>query len=173
MKKGFYLLLAICFAAVFYSCGDDDDKVDTDEAWKAANEKAYLDLYFSDYNKISSPSGMGDVFYKVLQKGEGTDPIYYNSKVKVYYKGSLITDSVFDSAMPPYKQPVRFAVDSVTDGFSTALQHMRVGDKWDIWMPSDLGYGASGSKKSSNGHQAVPPYSTLHFEVEMVEILKQ
>ena len=56
------------------------------------------------------------------------------------------------------------SVNRVVDGFSTALQHMKVGDKWEVWMPWRLGYGA-------NGSNAIPAHTTLVFEIELLEIL--
>jgi peptidylprolyl isomerase/FKBP-type peptidyl-prolyl cis-trans isomerase FklB len=56
-------------------------------------------------------------------------------------------------------------VNGVVDGFSTALQHMQVGDKWEIWIPWKLGYGES-------GNNSIQGYTTLVFEIELVAIVE-
>ncbi len=60
--------------------------------------------------------------------------------------------------------PRTFSVNGVIDGFSTALQHMKEGDIWEIWVPWELGYGSSGSGN-------IPGYTTLVFEIELMEIM--
>ncbi|MFA7065782.1 MAG: FKBP-type peptidyl-prolyl cis-trans isomerase, partial [Dysgonamonadaceae bacterium] len=55
-------------------------------------------------------------------------------------------------------------VSGVVDGFSTALQHMKEGDKWEVWIPWQLGYG-------ERGQSPIPGYTTLVFEIELVEVL--
>ena len=56
-------------------------------------------------------------------------------------------------------------MNGVVDGFSTALQHMKVGDKWEVWMPWRLAYGVTGKGN-------IPGYTTLVFEIELVEIVE-
>lgn len=104
--------------------------------------------------------------------------IYYTSKVKVHYFGISMDvttrkmEYLFDSADYPYQDPRESTVNGVVDGFGTALQHMHPGDRWEIWIPWQLGYGSTGSHNAS-GQQTVPwPYSTLKFEVEVVEVIK-
>jgi peptidylprolyl isomerase/FKBP-type peptidyl-prolyl cis-trans isomerase FklB len=55
--------------------------------------------------------------------------------------------------------------NELIDGFSTALQHMEVGDKWEVWIPWQLGYGAIGQRE-------IKAYSTLVFEIELVDIVR-
>ncbi|MDR0538172.1 MAG: FKBP-type peptidyl-prolyl cis-trans isomerase [Tannerellaceae bacterium] len=151
------------------SCSKDTPAA-IDETWKSKNEKIYSDLAAnSAYSSVPSPSNMGQVYYKELKAPTSAEPIYFTDTVKVYYTGSLITDSIFDSAEPPYDAPVIFSVSSLCDGFATALQYMKKGSRWEIWMPQELGYGSAGSKNSA-GKVIIPPYSTLKFEVEVVGI---
>ena len=81
--------------------------------------------------------------------------------------GNLFKNKVvFDSTADRNNIPGKFIVGSdLIDGFSTALQHMEVGDKWEVWIPWQLGYGAV-------GRGDIKGYSTLVFEIELLEIVK-
>ncbi|MDR1259421.1 MAG: FKBP-type peptidyl-prolyl cis-trans isomerase [Tannerellaceae bacterium] len=169
MKTYLYLLLSAFIAALLPSCGDSNDDVVVDEAWKSANEEAFNNLTFDpSYTRITSFSNMGYIFYKAIKSGTGDKPVYFTSRVKVYYTGSLIDGKVFDSAEHPDKLPAEFAVGDVIDGWRTALQYMHEGDRWEIWIPQELGYGSSA--QSSSGLVSIPAYSTLKFEVEIVKV---
>ncbi|MFO7751158.1 MAG: FKBP-type peptidyl-prolyl cis-trans isomerase [Desulfobacteraceae bacterium] len=100
--------------------------------------------------------------YKVIKKGEGASP-KASDTVKCNYKGTTIDGEVFDSS---YKrgEPASFQVDGVIKGWTEALQLMKVGSKWELFIPSDLAYGDSGAGK------AIAPGSTLIFEVELLGI---
>lgn len=102
--------------------------------------------------------------YKVLASGTGATP-GPNDKVKCNYVGTLIDGTEFDNS---YKrgEPIVFPVGGVIKGWTEALQMMKVGDKWQLFIPSDLGYGDSGMG------QTIPPSSTLIFEVELLGIEK-
>ena len=105
------------------------------------------------------PSGLQ---YKVLT--EGTGPVAKSTdKVRVHYEGRLIDGTVFDSS---YKrgQPATFAPSQVIKGWTEALTLMPVGSKWQLYIPQELAYGSRGA-----GAQ-IPPYSTLVFDVEVLEI---
>jgi peptidylprolyl isomerase/FKBP-type peptidyl-prolyl cis-trans isomerase FklB len=79
--------------------------------------------------------------------------------------GVKVTNKViFDSTTNRNDVPSIFTVSGVVDGFSTALQHMQVGDKWEVWIPARLGYG---ERSQSN----IPGFTTLVFEIELLEIL--
>ncbi|MDR3137997.1 MAG: FKBP-type peptidyl-prolyl cis-trans isomerase, partial [Tannerellaceae bacterium] len=118
--------------------------------------------------EIPSEGNNGSIYVKVLEEGTGTETIYYNSKVKVYYSGRLIDGTVFDSADEPYEAAATFTVSSLITGWTTALQYMKEGDRWEIWIPYQLAYGTSGTSDGS-----IPAYSTLIFEVEVVDIVEQ
>jgi peptidylprolyl isomerase/FKBP-type peptidyl-prolyl cis-trans isomerase FklB len=162
MKRNFYLFLLISGVFFLLSCSKNEEVVD--EAWKSANEKAFNDLtYDPSYSRILSESKMGHIFYKVIKEGTGTKPIYYTSRVTIYYTGSLIDDSVFDWAEYPDKLPGEFEVSTLADGWATALQYMKEGDRWEVWIPQELGYGSVAQTK-------IPSYSTLRFEIEVVKV---
>lgn len=105
-----------------------------------------------------TPSGLQ---YKVLTAGTGATPTA-TQKVKVNYEGRLIDGTVFDSS---YKrnQPATFACNQVIKGWTEALTMMPVGSKWELYIPQELGYGAREAGK-------IPPFSTLIFTVELLEI---
>ena len=84
-------------------------------------------------------------------------------KVKVHYKGTLADGTVFDSSVDR-GQPAEFGVHEVIPGWTEALQLMREGDKWEVYIPSKLGYGERGAGAK------IPPNSTLIFEVELISV---
>jgi FKBP-type peptidyl-prolyl cis-trans isomerase len=101
--------------------------------------------------------------YKILSAGTGPKPTAADS-VKCNYKGTLINGTEFDSS---YKrgQPATFGVGQVIKGWTEALQLMPVGSKWQLFIPSDLAYGAQGA-----GGGQIGPNATLIFEVELLSI---
>ena len=101
------------------------------------------------------------------------EPIYYTSKVECYYKGSFINGEVFDDRSFEAGEPAVMEVYKMTDGFATALQNMHPGDKWEIWVPSQLGYGEAGYKNPNTGAVVVKPCTTMIFEMEVVGIVEE
>ena len=101
--------------------------------------------------------------YHVITEGAGTESPGPDSGVSVHYRGKLTDGFEFDSS---YKrnQPATFPVNGVIRGWTEALQLMRVGDKWELTIPPDLGYGSQGAGST------IPPDATLIFEVELLEI---
>lgn len=100
--------------------------------------------------------------YRVLQEGEGKTPSP-RDEVTVHYRGNLINGKVFDSTYER-DEPAKFPVDRVIPGWSEALQLMKEGDKWQLFIPSNLAYGEGGY-----GPQ-IEPNSTLIFEMELLEV---
>lgn len=101
--------------------------------------------------------------YKVLRQGEGEIPSRQN-RVRVHYTGKLIDGTEFDSSVRR-GQPAEFPVSGVIAGWIEALTMMPVGAKWQLYIPYQLAYGERGSSPS------IPPYSTLVFDVELLDIL--
>lgn len=108
---------------------------------------------------VELPSGLQ---YQILTSGSGKRPSISNS-VKCHYTGMLIDGTVFDSSVQR-GQPAEFNVYQVIAGWTEALQLMKEGDKWRLFIPSNLAYGAYG-----NGN-VIPPYATLIFDVELIEV---
>ena len=101
--------------------------------------------------------------YRILNEGTGDDSPGPESVVSVHYRGKLTNGLEFDSS---YKrnQPASFPVKGVIRGWNEALQLMKEGDKWELIIPPDLGYGSKGAGN------IIPPDSILIFEVELIEI---
>jgi FKBP-type peptidyl-prolyl cis-trans isomerase FklB len=108
---------------------------------------------------VTLPSGLQ---YKVVKEGTGKSP-QKNDKVKVQYRGALIDGTEFDSS---YKrgEAAEFAVDQVIKGWTEALQLMKEGAQWTIFVPADLAYGPRGFGAM------VGPNSTLIFDVELISV---
>lgn len=111
--------------------------------------------------KLSETNSV-DMQYKVITEGTGSIP-KSNDMVSVNYKGTLLNGKEFDSS---YKrgQPAKFAVNRVVRGWTEALQQMKVGSKWELFIPAALGYGERGSPPN------IEPGATLVFEVELLGI---
>ena len=109
---------------------------------------------------VTTSSGLQ---YRILNEGSGDDSPGPESIVSVHYRGKLTNGLEFDSS---YKrnQPASFPVNGVIRGWTEALQLMKEGDKWELIIPPDLGYGSKGAGN------IIPPDSTLIFEVELIEI---
>jgi len=101
--------------------------------------------------------------YEVLAEGDGETPTA-DSTVRVHYHGTLISGDVFDSSYDR-GQPAEFPVGGVIRGWTEALQLMKVGAKLRLYVPHDLAYGEQGAGA------AIAPYSTLIFDVELLDIL--
>ena len=108
---------------------------------------------------ITMPSGLQ---YKILANGKGKSPKATDT-VTVNYKGTLIDGTEFDSS---YKrgQPSTFVVNGVIPGWTEALQLMKEGSKWQLFIPSNLAYGERGAGG------AIGPNAVLIFEVELISI---
>lgn len=100
--------------------------------------------------------------YEVLKQGDGPSPAA-TDKVTVHYHGMLIDGTVFDSSVER-GSPASFPVNGVIAGWVEALQLMAVGDKWKLFIPSNLAYGERGAGGK------IGPNATLIFEVELLKI---
>ncbi|MBW3600821.1 MAG: FKBP-type peptidyl-prolyl cis-trans isomerase, partial [Planctomycetes bacterium] len=105
------------------------------------------------------PSG---VAYKVLKSGDGKSPEAAD-QVTVHYRGVLVDGKPFDSSYDR-GEPTTFAVNEVIDGWTQALQQMKVGDKWKVVIPPELAYGETGFGP------AIGPHATLVFEIELLKV---
>lgn len=103
--------------------------------------------------------------YSVITEGTGAKPTI-NDEVKVHYHGTLIDGTVFDSSVER-GEPISFPVSGVIPGWTEALQLMSVGSKYKLFIPYQLAYGERGAG------QQIGPYSTLIFEVELLDVIKK
>ena len=106
------------------------------------------------------PSGLQ---YKVLNEGTGSASPSMHDTVSVHYRGTLLNGTVFDSTYEK-DTPQEFPVSRVIPAWSEALKKMKVGDKWQLFVPSYLAYGETGY-----GPQ-IEPNATLVFEMELLKI---
>ncbi|MBW8036753.1 MAG: FKBP-type peptidyl-prolyl cis-trans isomerase [Planctomycetes bacterium] len=140
---------------------------DFDKRMKAAQQKKMEDMAkegvaFLEENKkkkgvVVLPSGLQ---YKVIREGTGAIP----KKTDIFvanYKGTFIDGTEFDSS---YKKgtPLELPVTGVIPGWTEALQLMKIGAKWELYVPFDLAYGP-------RGRGSIPPNSTLIFEMELLD----
>lgn len=124
---------------------------------EAANK--FLEENKTKEGVVVLPSGLQ---YKVVKQGTGAIPTA-SDRVKVFYKGSLIDGTVFETNEG--KDPVVFGVGQVIKGWTEALQLMPAGSKWTLYIPYDLAYGAQQAG-------SIAPFSTLIFDIELVSIEK-
>jgi len=102
--------------------------------------------------------------YEVVKMGTGAIPTA-ESTVKVHYVGTLIDGTEFDSSIKR-EEPAQFPVSGVIAGWTEALQLMPVGSKFKLFLPQSIAYGANGAG------DVIKPFSTLIFEVELLEIVQ-
>jgi FKBP-type peptidyl-prolyl cis-trans isomerase FklB len=108
------------------------------------------------------PSGLQ---YKVLKAGEGASPTL-TDRVRTHYVGRLIDGTVFDSSIER-NEPAEFPVSGVIRGWMEALPRMKVGDKWELFVPSNLAYGPRGAGG------VIGPNAVLIFEIELLGIIDE
>lgn len=141
-----------------------------DKSWKI------IKCFARDASTIGQPTDY--ILVKVIRSGEGSGPPLYTDSVRVHYRGQLIASAthvdskdkelgyVFDTSWntdtfnEEISVPVKYGVSSLCDGFSTALQNMRIGDRWLVYMPYELGYGTT-------DYGVIPAYSTLVFDMAL------
>lgn len=193
MKKSVLWLIGLLVAIPFISsCEETDGEIDLYTDWEERNQ-AYIDsiatvaranpaewkvIHTYTFPESSTSIGVIDydvnayVYCRVLEEGNGNKPFYTDS-VSVNYRGQLIP--LYDGSKVVFDQsyqgeldknvavPVSFAVSGVIEGWTTALQEMQEGARWEVYIPSDLGYGdySSGS---------IPGHSTLCFDVHLSKV---
>ena len=125
-----------------------------------ADGKVFLEANAKKEGVITTKSGLQ---YEVLREGTGKNPKATDT-VRCHYEGRLLDGSVFDSS---YKrgEPADFGLKQVITGWTEGVQLMKEGAKYRFYIPYLLGYGERGAGAS------IPPYSTLIFDVELIEIL--
>ena len=188
----FGILLTVSFAVS--SCEETDGIVDPYTDWQKRNE-IFVDSIaevalknqgnavgqwkvIHTYKYPQQGITMGDVdeyvYCKVLEVGDGDTPLY-TDKVTGNYRGKLIP--LYNGQTVVFEQsyrgeldkktaiPVEFSVSGVIEGWTTALMDMKVGDRWEIYIPSQLGYGA-------NESGSIPKNSTLIFDLNLVEVIR-
>lgn len=193
MKKSIFWLIGLLFSAslAVTSCSETEGAVDPYFNWEERNQ-VYIDSIATvakanpaEWKVIHSykfePTindlnpEVGDYVYcRVIENGTGTVKPLYTDSVDVHYRGWLIplyngAKVIFDQSFQGELNPEiaissRFAVDgTLVEGWKTVLQQMVVGDRWEIYIPQELGYGTFGQSD-------IPGYSTLIFDVTLAGI---
>ncbi len=170
------------------SCSEENTGEEEYANWQARNELFLASIAtdsmqnggwerYKKYSLDQTTEGKASEYVyvkKIDHSGESTVMPNFTDSVRVIYQGRLLPSKsysqgyVFDgtvngeySVKRAYTS--RQLVSNMIDGYSTALQHMTVGDHWRIYIPSELGYGVSGSTK-------IPGYSVLIFEVTLLDV---
>ncbi|HUI11098.1 MAG TPA: FKBP-type peptidyl-prolyl cis-trans isomerase [Bacteroidota bacterium] len=143
-----------------------EQRAKLEEGAKVAGDKnkkegdAFLEQNKKQPGVVTLPSGLQ---YKVLVEGKGKTP-KLSSTVTTQYSGKLLDGTEFDSS---YKrgEAATFPVGGVIKGWTEALQLMKEGAKWELYIPSDLAYGPAGT-----GDGTIPPNATLIFTIELIAV---
>ena len=192
MKKSILWLVSVLFLLplAITSCEEDTGLVNPYGDWKNRNQQ-YIDsiakvakenpsewkvIHTYKFPEPTDPLAakvVNDYVYcKVLEEGTGIRPVYTDS-VTTNYRGRLIP--LLEGSIVTFDQnylgelnkdvaiPRGFKVNEVIEGWTIALQEMPEGSRWEVYVPSDLGYGIDGSNK-------IPGYSTLCFDVHLVKV---
>lgn len=132
-------------------------------AMAGVNEKAGKDFLEANGKRPEVTTTASGLQYEVLSEGSGACPVASDS-VTVHYTGKLIDGTVFDSSVER-GEPATFGVTQVIAGWVEALQLMKTGAKWRLFIPSNLAYGPQGAGG------IIGPNQTLIFDVELLKIV--
>lgn len=124
-----------------------------------AEGRAFLEDNATEDGVTTTDSGLQ---YEVVEEGAGDSPAATDT-VTVHYEGRLLDETVFDSSIER-GEPASFPVSGVIQGWQEALQLMKLGAKWEVWIPADLAYGPQGAG------QAIGPNEVLNFTIELISI---
>lgn len=124
-----------------------------------AKSAAFLAEKAREEGIVKTDSGL---LYREVRPGQGDSPTP-NQTVTVHYRGTLIDGTRFDGTYER-DQPATFPIGSVIPGWAEALQLMKPGAKWEVFIPAELAYGAHGSAP------VIPPAAALVFEIELLEV---
>lgn len=144
---------------------ENEKKMAENQKVAAENKKVGNAFLTENKTKEGVKTTASGLQYIVEKEGTGPKPTA-TDRVKVHYTGRLLDGTEFDSSVK-HGQPAEFGVGEVIKGWTEALQLMPVGSKWKLFIPSDLAYGdrAAGAE--------ITPGSTLVFDVELLDIVKQ
>ena len=175
---------------LFTACSETEETQQEYPNWESTNSTYWNTLYtttqskisggdtswklFKTYTKQDSISGVNTdyIIVHVKQAGTGSGSPLGTDSVSIRYTGQLLPSTsypaglVFDTTSPSGTTPAtsgvaHLAVNGLVDGFATALQHMHIGDTWEVYMPWTLAYGETGSK-------SIPGFSVLKFEITLL-----
>lgn len=166
-RKAFIFTLLVALVPALGIAQDDEDKLESekDKASYSVEEEAELKFLQANAKKEGVIQLEDGLQYKVLTSGTGKSPVA-TDMVQAHYESRLVTGEIFDSS---YERgtPVTLPVDSVIPGWSEALQLMKEGDKWELYVPNALAFGERGSPPR------IPPFATLIFKIELIRVLSE
>ena len=192
MKKSILWVIGLLFVTSFgiVSCDETTGTPDPYTDWENRNQ-AYIDsiarvananpaqwkvLHTYKFNppiNDLNPDVNDYVYCRVLEEGDGAISPLFTDSVTTHYRGKLIPlydgrEVVFDQSFqgelnPDIAIPTGFGVSSVIEGWTTALQFMKEGDRWEVYIPYGLAYGIM-------GNSSIPGYSTLIFDMQLVKV---
>lgn len=172
------------------SCSESNDEVEEFPSWQATNEEFFDNLYVTakfgssmgnsawrvirnwSLEESAANDSYDHIVVERLEDGTGSGCPLYTDSVKVHYEGRLLPStsypdgyvfgkSFYGDFNPATAVPSKFAVSGLIDGFTTALQYMRIGDRWRVYVPYQLGYGVT-------ENNSIPGYSTLVYDITLV-----
>lgn len=182
--------MLLAMPLLFTACSETDETQEEYPDWKNKNQTFWNRLYtetrrhatagytswkllksYSIEDSLSVPNTSYIVVH-VKQAGTGSGCPLGTDSVSIRYTGQLLPSTsypaglVFDTTSPSGTTPAtsgvaHLAVSGLVDGFATALQHMHIGDTWEVYMPWTLAYGETGSK-------SIPGFSVLKFEITLL-----
>lgn len=157
MKKVIYkisrIILLVVILLFSFSCKEDKNEYFD---WKAVNED-WLKQHQNDSGFVATETGL---FYKVIRRGNPSDrQPNPTSSIQATYKGKLIDGTVFSEGKEVYMGKLYELIKGVQE----ALLMMHTGDIYELYIPYDIAYGKQGFMGR------VPPYSTLYFEIELID----
>lgn len=197
MKRVLFLFSLACLTTLFVACSEENDTVEEFPNWQENNDKYFNSLYSEASQRIAAGDKSWKILRKwslqdsihantdnyviahVLEQGQGESSPLFTDSVAVIYSGRLLpstsypTGFVFDQSFvddfnPQTAAARGFRVSSnIVDGFATALQQMHCGDRWEVYIPANLGYGTAG-----NSSAGVPGHSVLIFDMMLKDIIK-
>lgn len=192
--KLYYVFLFMVSALMLASCSETEEEETEFVNWQSTNETYFDNLYSATQSKIAggdtswkiirnwtlesnvATHSYDHIIAHVEKESNLTVSPLYSDSVRVHYSGHLIPSTSYSSGYefdksysgtfdPQTSMPAQFAVSAVVEGFTTALLNMHLGDRWEVYIPYQLGYG-------EDDNSSIPGYSTLIFEIEMVAIYR-
>lgn len=183
-------LFVAVLALALSSCSESDNAVEEYPDWQNTNTTYWNNLYSTTQSKVNSGDAAWKIIknfsiedtlsspntdyiiVNVLTAGKGSGCPLYTDSVRVRYTGQLLPSTsypsgyVFDTtnknnAADSISGVADLKVSGLTSGFATAVQHMHIGDVWEVYIPWTLGYGSEGST-------SIPGYSVLKFRIQLV-----
>lgn len=157
------MILAVVLALAACSPKTNGAKAPGDALTQSAVSKAFMTKVGKETGVVVLKSGLA---YKVVRSGPATGlKPQLTDEVKVHYEGKLPDGKVFDSSYER-GQPAAMPLRGLVPGWQEALQLMRPGDEWILYVPSNLGYGEEGA-----GGGEIPPGTPLTFRIELIDVL--